>query len=75
MKNSPYSGKEVDIFEIQHIYQVLKFYYQDLETLPVAAIVDIIKMEFGCKIAAKDVSLYLLISNHWDCDGNFIEND
>jgi len=75
MKNSPYNGKEVDVFEIQHIYQVLKFYYQELESLPVDAVSDIIKMEFGCKIKPNDVYLYLLISNHWDCDGNFKEND
>ncbi|HAV24930.1 MAG TPA: hypothetical protein DCX01_02015 [Bacteroidetes bacterium] len=75
MKNSLYNGKEVNVFEIQHIYQVLKFYYQELESLPVEAVVDIIRMEFGCKINPNDVYLYLLISNHWDCDGNFKEND
>ena len=74
-KDSPYKGKKVNVFEIQHIYQVLKFYYQDLNTLPTEAVADIIKMEFGCEIEPNDVYLYLLISNHWDCDGNFIEND
>ena len=29
MKKSPYNGKHVDLNEIRHLYNVLKFYYDD----------------------------------------------
>lgn len=70
MKNSPYKGKVLDFDEIFHIYQVLKFYYEDLETLPPAAVADIMKLEFGCIITENDVYLYLLTVQNRDSEGN-----
>jgi len=70
MKNSPYKGKVLDFDEIFHIYQVLKFYYEDLETLPPAAVADIMKLEFGCIITENDVYLYLLTVQNRDTEGN-----
>ena len=75
MKKSPYNGKRVGLFEIRHLYNVLKFYYDDLETLPLEAVVDIIRMEFGCKVTKNDVYLYLITARHWDDEGNLICND
>ena len=75
MKKSPYNGKTVGLFEIRHLYNVLKFYYDDLEDLPLEAVTDIIRMEFGCKINKNDVYLYLLTAPYWDNDGNLICNE
>tara|TARA_R110002012_G_scaffold287688_1_gene480145 strand:- start:638 stop:865 length:228 start_codon:yes stop_codon:yes gene_type:complete len=75
MKKSPYNGKEVSLLEIRHLYNVLKFYYDDLEALPLEAVVDIIRMEFGCKVTKNDVYLYLITATHWDDDGNLIGNE
>ena len=75
MKSSPYNGKRVGLFEIRNLYNVLKFYYDDLETLPLSAVTDIMRMEFGCKVNKNDVYLYLLTANHWDNDGNLICNE
>ena len=60
------------LFEIRHLYNVLKFYYDDLETLPLEAVVDIIRMEFGCKVSKNDVYLYLVTAQYWDDDGNLL---
>ncbi len=60
MKKSPYNGKEVDLTEVRHLYNVLKFYYDDLETLNIDAVTDIMRMEFGCKVSKNDVYLYLI---------------
>ena len=75
MKKSPYTGKKVDLFEIRHLYNVLKFYYDDLEELPLKAVVDIMRMEFGCKVTKNDVYLYLITAKHWDDEGNLVCND
>ena len=75
MRKSPYNGKRVGLFEIRHLYNVLKFYYDDLENLPLEAVVDIIRMEFGCKVTENDVYLYLITASYWDNDGNLICND
>jgi hypothetical protein len=75
MKKSPYNGKEVGIFEIHTMYNVLKFYYDELEDLPLDAVTDIIRTEFGCKITRNDVYLYLILAPHWDNDGNLISNE
>lgn len=75
MKKSPYNGKEVGIFEIHTMYNVLKFYYDDLEDLPLDAVTDIIRIEFGCKITKNTVYLYLILAPHWDNDGNLISNE
>ena len=75
MKKSPYNGKCVDLNEIRHLYNVLKFYYDDLENLNIDAVADIMRMEFGCKVSKNDVYLYLLTANHWDNDGNLICNE
>jgi len=70
MKNSPYKGRVLDFDEVFHIYQVLKFYYEDLETLPPAAVADIMKLEFGCMTTENDVYLYLLTVQNRDTEGN-----
>ena len=75
MKKSPYNGKEVEFFEIQYLYNVLKFYYEDLEELSVEVVTEIIRMEFGCIIQVNDVYLYLLTAPHWDKDGNLKRHD
>ena len=75
MRKSPYNGKRVGLFEIRHLYNVLKFYYDDLETLPLSAVTDIMRMEFGCKVSKNDVYLYLLTAPYWDKDGNLICNE
>ena len=75
MKESPYKGKTLNFDEIFHIFQVLKFYYDDLDDLPPSAIAEIMKVEFGCKVTEKDVYLYLLIAPHWDSDGNLKSYD
>ena len=75
MKRSPYNGKKVDIFEILHMYNVLKFYYEDINNLSIDAVTDIIRMEFGCKVTENDVYLYLITASYWDNDGNLICND
>ena len=72
MRKSPYNGKRVGLFEIRHLYNVLKFYYDDLEDLPLEAVVDIIGMEFGCKVTKNDVYLYLITARHWDDEGNLL---
>ena len=75
MKKSPYAGKEVDLAEIRHLFNVLKFYYEDLNDLSMDAITDIIRMEFGCKVTENDVYLYLITASYWDNDANLICND
>jgi len=70
MKNSPYEGKVLDLEDIWNVYQVLKFYYQDLDTLPPVAVADIMQLEFGCTVSEKDVYLYLLTAQNRDNDGN-----
>ena len=72
MKKSPYNGKQVDLTEIRHLYNVLKFYYDDLETLNIDAVTDIMRMEFGCKVSKNDVYLYLITAQYWDNDGNLL---
>jgi hypothetical protein len=79
MKESPYKGKTLDFDEIFHIFQVLKFYYQDLETLAPAAIAEIMQMEFGCIVSKKDVYLYLFTVQFTeasrDSEGNIMCHD
>ena len=72
MKKSPYNGKHVDLNEIRHLYNVLKFYYDDLESLSIDAVADIMAMEFGCKVSKNDVYLYLVTAQYWDDDGNLL---
>ena len=72
MKKSPYNGKQVDLVEIRHLYNVLKFYYDDLESLNIKAVADIMRMEFGCKVTKNDVYLYLVTAQYWDDDGNLL---
>ena len=72
MKKSPYNGKHVDLNEIRHLNHVLKFYYDDLETLNIDAVADIMRMEFGCKVNKNDVYLYLVTAQYWDDDGNLL---
>ena len=72
MKKSPYNGNEVDLTEVRHLYNVLKFYYDDLETLNIDAVTDIMRMEFGCKVSKNDVYLYLITAQYWDNDGNLL---
>ena len=72
MKKSPYNGKHVSLNEIRHLYNVLKFYYDDLETLSIEAVTDIMRMEFGCKVNKNDVYLYLVTAQYWDDDGNLL---
>ena len=75
MRKSPYNGKKVDIFEIRHMYNVLKFYYEDINNLSIDAVTDIIRMEFGCKVTKNDVYLYLITAPYWDNDGNLTCNE
>ena len=75
MKRSPYNGKKVDIFEIRHLYNVLKFYYEDINNLSIDAVTDIIRMEFGCKVTKNDVYLYLVTAPYWDKEGNLNCNE
>ena len=72
MRKSPYNGKQVSLAEIRHLYNVLKFYYEDIENLSIDAVTDIIRMEFGCKITRNDVYLYLVTAQYWDDDGNLL---
>ena len=72
MKKSPYAGKEVNLAEIRHLFNVLKFYYEDIECLSIEAVTDIIRMEFGCKISKNDVYLYLITAHYWDDEGNLL---
>ena len=72
MKKSPYAGKEVNLAEIRHLYNVLKFYYEDLNNLSIDAVTDIMRMEFGCKVTKNDVYLYLITAQYWDDDGNLL---
>ena len=75
MRKSPYNGKQVSLAEIRHLYNVLKFYYEDIENLSIDAVTDIIRMEFGCKITRNDVYLYLITAQYWDVDGNLLCHD
>jgi len=70
MKNSLYEGKVLNLKDIWSIYQILKFYYEDLESLPPLAISDIMELEFGCIVSEKDVYLYLLTAQNRDSSGN-----
>jgi len=72
MRKSPYNGKQVSLAEIRHLYNVLKFYYDDLESLNIDAVTDIMRMEFGCKVSRNDVYLYLVTAQYWDDDGNLL---
>ena len=72
MRKSPYAGKQVNLAEIRHLYNVLKFYYEDLDNLSIDAVADIIRMEFGCKVSRNDVYLYLVTAQYWDDDGNLL---
>ncbi len=72
MKKSPYNGKDVNLAEIKHLYNVLKFYYEDIENLSIDAVTDIMAMEFGCKVSKNDVYLYLVTAQYWDDDGNLL---
>ena len=72
MKKSPYNGKHVNLNEIRLLYNVLKFYYDDLESLSIDAVTDIMAMEFGCKVSKNDVYLYLVTAQYWDDDGNLL---
>ncbi len=75
MRKSPYNGKHVSLAEIRHLYNVLKFYYEDIENLSIDAVTDIIRMEFGCEINRNDVYLYLITAQYWDVDGNLLCHD
>ena len=75
MRKSPYNGKQVSLAEIRHLYNVLKFYYEDIENLSIDAVTDIIRMEFGCEIDRNDVYLYLITAQYWDVDGNLLCHD
>ena len=72
MRKSPYNGKEINLSEIRHLYNVLKFYYDDLENLNIEAVADIMRMEFGCKVTKNDVYLYLVTARYWDDDDNLL---
>ena len=72
MRKSPYNGKHVSLTEVRHLYNVLKFYYEDLENLSMEAVTDIMRMEFGCKVTKNDVYLYLVTAQYWDNDGNLL---
>ena len=72
MRKSPYAGKEINLAELRHLYNVLKFYYEDLNDLSMEAVTDIMRMEFGCKVTKNDVYLYLVTAQYWDDDGNLL---
>ena len=70
MKNSSYKGKHLEFNEIWHLIQVLKFYYEDVMKLKPREIAEILKLEFGCIVNEKDVSLNILLASYRDNDGN-----
>ena len=72
MKKSPYNGKKVDVFDVHHLYNLLKFYFDDLEDMSIDAVTDIMRIEFGCKITKNDVYLYLITAPYWDQNGNLM---
>ena len=72
MRKSPYNGKRINLSEVRHLYNVLKFYYDDLENLNIEAVADIMRMEFGCKVTKNDVYLYLVTARYWDDDDNLL---
>ena len=72
MRKSPYAGKEINLAELRHLYNVLKFYYEDINDLSMEAVTDIMRMEFGCKVTKNDVYLYLVTAQYWDDDGNLL---
>ena len=72
MRKSPYAGKKINLAELRHLYNVLKFYYEDLNDLSMEAVTDIMRMEFGCKVTKNDVYLYLVTAQYWDDDGNLL---
>ena len=79
MKESPYKGKKLEMHEIYSLYQVLKFYYDNLIDLPPSAIADIMKAEFSCEVTEKDVYLYLFTvqasEQNKDSEGNIKYHD
>ena len=75
MKNSPYKGLKPTPEDTIRMYQVLKFYYQDIDTLPMDAVGEIMRTEFECDCGEFDVFLYLHTLQMRDLDGNLILNE
>ena len=75
MKNSPYKGLQPTPEDTVRMYQVLKFYYQDIDSLPMDAVAEIMRNEFECECEELDVYVYLHTLQMRDLDGNLISDD
>ena len=75
MISSPYKGIKPTPEDTVKMYQVLKFYYQDIDTLAMGAVAEIMKTEFECDCGEFDVFLYLHTLQMRDLDGNLILNE
>lgn len=71
MKDSPYRGKVPTLDDTFQMYQILKFYYPELDTLALGAVAEIMRNEFDCKCTEFDVYLYLSTLLMRDENGNY----
>lgn len=75
MKDSFYAGKKPTPEDTARMYQILKFYYPDLHTLPMNAVGEILKTEFECDCGEFDIFLYLHTLQMRNLDGKLISNE
>ena len=68
MKSSKFVDKQPTPDDMFQIYQVLKFYYPEVDSLPMSAIAEIAREEFGCDCSEMDVYIYLMTLPQRDLD-------
>jgi len=75
MKSSKFVDKQPTPDDMFQIYQVLKFYYPELDSLPMDAIAEIAREEFGCDCSEMDIYIYLMTLPQRDLDAELEYND
>ena len=68
MKSSKFLDKKPTPEDMFQIYQVLKFYYPEVNALPMAAVAEIAREEFECDCDEMDVYIYLMTLPQRDLD-------
>jgi hypothetical protein len=75
MQSSKFEGIHPTPDDMFQIYQVLKFYYPELDSLTMDAIAEIAREEFGCKCRKIDVYIYLMTLPQRDLNADLKYND
>ena len=75
MKSSKFTDKRPTPDDMFQIYQVLKFYYPELDNLSMDAVAEIAREEFKCDCNEMDVYIYLMTLSQRDLDAELKYND